>query len=163
MLDLESEVVREHWRQAAPGLAELFDRIHLTEDWTLDGSPEIAAKIVRLGLSLSQPGAADALEGADRHRLLFFLVYISTSKAIRLLEWLDEHHGQLGSAMLESLLRADGQHIRAGIHSEQLTKTLVHRLRILRNQPYFRTLLDPLKIDRISAAIRLHQEENHNA
>ena len=68
MLDLDAEVVRQHWRQAAPGLAELLDRIELAEDWTVDGSPVYSEKVVQLGKSLSKPGAVLALEEADRHQ-----------------------------------------------------------------------------------------------
>lgn len=163
MLDLDAEVVRQHWRQAAPGLAELLDRIELAEDWTVDGSPVYAEKVVQLGKSLSQPGAVLALEEADRHQLLFFLVYISTSKAVRLLQWLDDEHAGMGSALLDQLIAGDGQRVRSGVQSDQLAQTLVQRMRILQNQPYFRSVFDPQKLGRLAQAIRQHREESNNA
>ncbi|MBB3923842.1 hypothetical protein [Xanthomonas arboricola] len=164
MLDLDAEVVMQHWHQAAPGLAELLVRIELTEDWTVDRSPVFADKIVQFGKSLSRPGAVGALQAADRLQLLFFLVYISTSKAVRLLQWLDDEHDGLGSILLNHLLSSEGDaQIRAGIRSEQLVRTLLHRMRILQNQPYFRSVFDPQKLNRVAQAIRQQSEESQNA
>jgi len=163
ILDLDHQQVREHWQKADPGLAQLFDDMQATEDWTLDGSPAVAMSLVKLGRALSQPGGAQALERMDQGRLLFLLVYISSSKAVRLLQWMDNVLPGSGTQLVEALLQRDGRAVRAGISEKALVDTLLQRLRMLQNQPFLKNVFDPQAMSKLAAVIRQHREETQHA
>ncbi|TAL63620.1 MAG: hypothetical protein EPN79_15815 [Burkholderiaceae bacterium] len=160
MLDLATENVRAYWAQTEPDLVRLLDRLGRTEDWTLDAIPEITQRLVGLGELLAQPGSAQRLAMANRDTLLFFFAYISTERAFRLIRWLDEHHDNLGSTLLERLLTTDGQALVADVVDPTLTGVMVQRLRVLQNTPYFTRLLAPSMLDSIERVIDRYRSED---
>lgn len=163
ILDLDHQQVREHWRQASPELARLFEDMQATEDWTLDQQPAIAMSLVQVGRALSVPGAAAALERMDQGRLLFLLVYISSAKAVRLLQWLDTVQPGAGTRLVEALLQRDGRLVRAGVPEKALVATLLQRLRMLQNQPFLKSVFDPQAMTKLASVIKQHREETQHA
>lgn len=163
MLDLDASAVREHWLSVAPGLGPLFEQIERVEDWTVDNVPAIAGRIVSFGHSISAPGAAGALEDADPLQLLYVLVHMSSSRALRIIQWLDEHHEGLGGRLIEAMLQRDGAAIYAGVPHETLARTLITRLSMFNNKPFFAGIFAPQRLRKISRAIERYRQENGNA
>jgi hypothetical protein len=162
MLEMSAAEVREYWTKTEPGLVELLDRLSRTEDWTLDGVPAIADRLVTLGRQLSTSGHATRLLAANRDTLLFFFVYISTERAFRLIRWLDDQHDMLGSQVLEKLLTPDGRQLVDGLIDSTLADVMVQRLQVLRNTPYFTRLFAPDMLDSIERVIEQYREEVHS-
>ncbi len=165
MLNLATEEVREYWGRESPELGRLLLDIERTEDWTLDGHPEIGDRLVRLGVKLADPAAVAKLAAADRNDLLFFLVYISSSKAMRLISWMDETQNGMGTRLLAVLLDQDEHGAFFNVVDPLLAGTLVQRLRVIRNTPFFEKILNPSLLDSIMRAIDNYREEkaNHEA
>lgn len=159
MLTLTTESVQEYWQQISPDLGKLFVTIEKTEDWTLDNNPDIAERLVSFGLRLSDPVAIQKFAAADKNDLLFFLVYISSSKAFRLIQWLDESENGLGSRLLNELLEQNGTGIFANVMDPMLAGTLIQRLRIVQNTPFFQALLSPSLLDSIVRSINNYRDE----
>jgi len=159
MLSLTPDSVREFWVSQSPELAELLISIERTEDWTVDSHPDIAERLAQLGLLLSDPQATARLEGADKNDLLFFLVYISSSKALRLIKWMDDTHAGLGSRLLSALLEQNGSGVFANVADPMLAGTLIQRLRVIQNSPFFEKLLSPALLDSIVRAIDSYRDE----
>jgi hypothetical protein len=159
MLELGSAEVRAFWQATDPELAVLLDRVGRTEDWTLDADPGIAQRLSELADQLSVPGNPIKLAKASRSTLAFFFAYIRTDKAFLLIRWLDEHHDQLGSRLVEHILAPAGQSVMAEVVDPLLADVMVKRLRVMQNTPYFTRLLAPAALDSIQAAIeRFHTE-----
>jgi len=133
--------------------------VEATEDWIVDRNPELADRLVRFGHKLSQPDAAKRLAEADRNELLFFLVYISSSKAFRLIQWMDETENGLGSSLLGVLLQSDGAGVYENVADPLLAGVMIQRLRTIQNTPFFARLLSPAVLGDIELAIKQHQEE----
>lgn len=165
MLSLSTESVRDHWQQVAPELADLLETIERTEDWTVDTNPDIADRLTRFGLRLSDPAAAVRLAEADKNELLFFLVYISSSKALRIIEWMDHTQDALGTKLLNTLLAQDGAGVFANVADPMLAGTMIQRMRVIQNTPFFQKLLAPSMLDSIHRAIDNYREarEDHEA
>lgn len=160
MLDLDGTRVKQHWLEAEPGLAQLFEHIEKIEDWTLDDAPEIGARLIRIGQMLAASDEAPRrLETADRSTLLFFLVYISTPRALRLLQWLDDEHDGMGGRIVSALLERGALPVKMGISHEALVETLVRRLQLLRNTPFFQSVFNAARLNVIERAIRDYSEE----
>ncbi|WP_424948652.1 hypothetical protein [Chromobacterium haemolyticum] len=162
MLSLSNESVHEHWQQLSPDLADLLISIEKTEDWTLDSNPDIAERLARFGLRLSDPNATLRLAEADKNELLFFLVYISSSKAFRLIQWLDESQDGLGSRLLGTLLEQDGAGVFMNVADPMLAGTMIQRLRVVQNTPFFQQLLNPSLLDSLVRAIDNYRDERES-
>lgn len=163
MLDLDAPAVRQHWLAIAPGLAPLFEQIERVEDWTVDEVPAIASRIVSFGHSMSSPGAAGALVHADPLQLLYVLVHMSSSRALRIIQWLDEHNDGLGTQLVEAMLHREGAAIYAGVPHETLARTLITRLSVFRNEPFFTGIFAPQRLRRLHRAIERYREERGHA
>jgi hypothetical protein len=159
MLDFASESVHRYWQGLAPELRELFALIEKTEDWTLDNHPDIGERLVNFGLRLADPQATKRLAAADKNSMLFFLVYISTSKAFRLINWMDAAQEGLGTRLLNHLLERDGEGIFANVADPSLAGVMVQRIRVIQNTPYLQKLLDPVLLGDILQAIDNYREE----
>jgi len=159
MLSLTTENVHDYWQQMSPDLGTLFESIEKTEDWTLDSNPDIADRLTRLGLKLADPEAARRLAEADKNEFLFFLVYISSSKALRVIQWMDTAQNGLGTQCLNTLLERDNEGSFANVLDPMLAGTMVQRLRVIQNTPFFKKLLDPSMLESIARAIGNYQEE----
>ena len=163
MLELDAHAVRAHWLSVAPDLGPLFDQIERVEDWTVDEVPAIAQRIVSFGHSLGATGAAGALESADPLQLLYVLVHMSSSRALRIIQWLDDHHDGLGTRLVEAMLLRDGAAVYAGVPHETLARTLITRLSVFQNKSFFAGIFAPQRLRKIRRAIERYREESGNA
>ncbi len=159
MLDFSTENVQSYWRNFSPELGELFSTIEKTEDWTLDNHPDIGERLVHFGLRLADAEATKRLADADKNSMLFFLVYISTSKAFRLVQWMDDTQEGLGTRLLNSLLERNGEGVFANVIDPGLAGVMIQRLRVIQNTPYLQKLLHPSLLDDILRAIDTYREE----
>lgn len=159
MLDFSTENVQLYWRNFSPELGDLFTTIEKTEDWTLDNHPDIGERLVHFGLRLADIEATKRLADADKNSLLFFLVYISTSKAFRLVSWMDAAQEGLGTRLLNSLLERNGEGVFANVVDPGLASVMIQRLRVIQNTPYLQKLLHPSMLDDILRAIDTYREE----
>lgn len=162
MLDFTTESVHRYWQSLSPELGDIFSTVERTEDWTLDNHPDIGERLVHFGLRLADPQATKRLAEADKDSMLFFLVYISTSKAFRLINWMDAAQEGLGTRLLNSLLERDGEGIYASVVDPGLAGVMVQRLRVIQNTPYLQKLLHPTLLDDILRAIDSYREERES-
>jgi len=162
MLDFATESVHRYWQNFSPELGDLFATIERTEDWTLDNHPDIGDRLVHFGLRLADPQATKRLAEADKNSMLFFLVYISTSKAFRLINWMDAAQEGLGTRLLNGLLERDGEGIFANVADPGLAGVMIQRLRVIQNTPYLQKLLHPDLLDDILRAIDSYREEKES-
>lgn len=160
--DLAPDGLVAFWRGFDPALAELVARMDRAEPWTLDQEPAIAARLIALGQRLSSERHAIALASADRESLLLFFAYISTSRALRVIHWMDEIGGH-GAQLVERLLRQPDD-VASVIPVAPLRELLTHRLRVISNTPYFEKLFAPARLQGLQRAIRQYkQEKSHVA
>lgn len=162
MLDFLTESVHSHWRNFSPELGDLFSTIEKTEDWTLDNHPDIGERLVYFGLRLADTDATKRLAEADKNSMLFFLVYISTSKAFRLVQWMDDAQEGLGTRLLNSLLEKNGEGVFANVADHGLAGVMIQRLRVIQNTPYLQKLLHPSLLDDILHAIETYRDETES-
>jgi hypothetical protein len=162
MFDLETDVVYAHWEGLSPELGTLFRAVEQTENWTVDRNPAVAERLRNFCHLLDQPGQAARLAEARFDDLAFLLVHLSSSKAFRVVSWLDEQHNQLGSRILAQLLRQDVAGVYFNISEPLFARVLVQRLQVIQNIPYFKQLLDPALLRSIQGAVDAHREEMLN-
>ena len=156
-LDLDTDTLVSFWRRFDPGLAELIAVMDRAEAWTLDNDPAVAERLLRLGHRLTDEHQAKVLVSAERKDLLLFLAYISTSRALRVIHWLDEQGGY-GSALVERLVQ-DRDDVAAVVTEAPLRELLTHRLRVISNTPFFTKLFAPERLKGLGRAINRYRQE----
>ncbi|MCC8799133.1 hypothetical protein Q6A26_04085 [Xanthomonas euvesicatoria pv. eucalypti] len=159
-LDLAPQELVEFWRSYDPELGELVSVMDRAESWTVDRDPTVTERLISLGRRMNGPEQARAFVSADVQDLLLFLAYISTSRALRVIHWLDEQdeYQQYGSSLVERLLDAPG-HLAEAIPTPPLRDLLAHRLRVISNTPYFTKLFAPERLSGLGAAITRYRQE----
>lgn len=161
MFELNTESVRRHWESVSPELGALFRSVEQAEDWTVDDHPQVAERLSRISGLLALPQAAARLNSAPSDDLAFFLVHVTTSKAFRVVSWLDERHEGLGTRLLSRLLEQDAMGVHANLREPVLARVLTQRLQVVQNTPYFQKLLDPAMLQEIERAIVAHREDKN--
>lgn len=156
-ISLDTATLVGYWRRFDPELADLVGVMDRAEAWTLDDHPEVAQRLVRLGQRLDGVAQARALAGADRRDALLFLAYISTSRAIRVIQWMDEQGGY-GSALVERLLQATSD-VDAMVPEAALRQLLARRLHVFNNTPYFCKLFATARLKSLANAIHSYRQE----
>lgn len=156
-LDLQSASLAGFWKQFDPELASLISDMDQAEDWTLDREPELGSRLVRLGHRLATARDAQALASAPLDDLRLFFGHISTSRYLRVIQWMDEMGG-LGTLLVERLLHAPTDLDRA-VPDEHLRKVLHHRLQVISNTQHFTSLFAPERLKRLERAIRRYRQE----
>ncbi|MCD0260741.1 hypothetical protein [Xanthomonas campestris] len=159
-LDLAPPNLLEFWRSYDPGLGDLVSVMDRAENWTVDREPHLGERLVALGRRMTGPEQARAFVSADVPDLLLFLAYISTSRALRVIHWLDEQdeYHQYGSTVVQRLLDAPG-HLEGAIALSPLRDLLALRLRVISNTPYFTKLFAPERLAGLGAAITRYRQE----
>lgn len=151
--------VRAAWQRMGPEFIDLLDAIERTEDWTLDHLPDVTARLRHLGTALTIPERALRLGQADLDLLLFFLVYVSTRRALLVIRWLDEQGEGAGSLLLASLLAQDGRGLYVNVQDAMLASLLHQRMSVLANTPFFAQLLHPDLLRDTQRAIARYREQ----
>jgi len=158
-LSLLDSDVRAYWHELSPELAELFDALESKETWVADKrSSDVSDRIVRFGKRLGNCVDPDVLLDANRSDLLVFFCFLSSSKAIRLLDYL-RGFDDLGTRVLEYLFEIhEAELLQAGA-SPKLINLLALRLGTVMTAPYLRSLINPARVDRFLAAVQQVHEE----
>lgn len=159
-VSLDTATLVGHWRRFDPELADLVAVMDRAEAWTLDDHPDVARRLVRLGQRLGGEEQARALASADRRDALLFLAYISTSRAIRVIQWMDEQGGY-GSALVERLLQVPAD-VDAMVPEAELRQLLARRLHVFNNTPFFCKLFAAARLKSLSNAIHSYRQEIHD-
>lgn len=158
VLQLDSRSVAGFWAELDPELAEVVARMDRAEDWTLDGEPEVAERLVGLARRLVGEREAATLALAPVRDLRLFLAYIATSRFLRIVDWLDGQGGY-GSALAERILNSPEEALEAAVPDATLRRVLADRLRVFTNLTYFKALFDPQRLRAIERAITRYTEK----
>lgn len=156
---LDAAQVRHYWQELSPELASIFDAIESHENWVADKqSEDIAARVVRFGRRLGEYGDPAVLLEANRSDLLIIFCYLSTSKSLRLLDYLQGFDG-LGSQVIQYLFTVHSDELKEAGASQKLIELLGIRLKTVMQVPYLRGLFNPQRVEEFLIAIRSHTEE----
>lgn len=121
-LNLRKSLVERFWNNHDPRLARILRWMDSTEDWMLDERPDVMQALTSLGqrMTKTEPNAL-----ADRFDpLIEILAYMSSSRALRIIEWLDRAHA--GALSLRLVQKAQSR-------EDARAQILIDRLQALRS------------------------------
>ncbi len=160
-LSLEPAILQQYWQEVSPELGELFSLLETHESWVADKkSEEIEKRLIRFGQKVDELSDPSVLLLASRSDLLVFFCYLSSSKAMRLLDHLESHPASvgLGSKLIEHLFSIHEKELAEIGASPQLIDLLAARFEVVLRAPYLRELFRPERIHNFVEALRNYHE-----
>lgn len=92
MPNLRQSVIETFWNTKNPRLARILGWMETMEVWILDDRPKASGKIFELAAALERTSTDLLAESAQE--LTDALAYMSSARALRLVQWMDEMFGQ---------------------------------------------------------------------
>lgn len=88
-LNLKKSVVSEYWKKNSSRMARAISIMETVENWIQDEDEDVSKKINELSRALVKSSDVGITLNIDR--LLFVMAYMSSGKAIRIMNWFDEN------------------------------------------------------------------------
>lgn len=88
-LNLKKSVVSEYWKKNSSRMARAISIMETVENWIQDEDEDVSQKINELSRALVKSSDLGITLNIDR--LLFVMAYMSSGKAIRIMNWFDEN------------------------------------------------------------------------
>lgn len=88
-LNLKKSVVSEYWKKNSSRMARAISIMETVENWIQDEDEDVSKKINELSRALVKSSDIGITLNIDR--LLFVMAYMSSGKAIRIMNWFDEN------------------------------------------------------------------------
>lgn len=91
-LNLRKSIVTEFWRNRDPRMGVVLQWMETMEDWGMDDNKEFTQALLELVPILENSSRESVLNKLEP--MLQVMAYMSSSRALRLMEWFDEHFHQ---------------------------------------------------------------------
>ena len=91
-LNLRKSIVTEFWRTRDPRMGVVLQWMEGVEDWKMDEEQSFSEALLDLVPIMERTSRQATLDKLDP--LLQVMAYMSSSRAMRLMEWFDEHYQQ---------------------------------------------------------------------
>lgn len=92
MPNLRQSIIEDFWHRKDPRMARILGWMESMEDWMLDDNEEVASSIFALAGTLEKISGKEVLENSEE--IIKAMAYMSSPRALRLMEWFDEHFPQ---------------------------------------------------------------------
>ena len=89
MPNLRASLIEEFWTKKDPRMARILGWMESMEDWILDDNEDASESIFALANTLERTSRQNVLANAED--LVKMMAYLSSPRALRLMEWFDEH------------------------------------------------------------------------
>lgn len=92
MPNLRQSIIEEFWQKKDPRMARILGWMESMEDWMLDDNEDVAEVIFVLANTLERVSKNDIVKNSED--LIKAMAYMSSPRALRLMEWFDERFPQ---------------------------------------------------------------------
>ena len=92
MPNLRESIIQDFWQKKDPRMSRILGWMESMEDWMLDDNEEVAESIYNLANTLERISHKDVVDNSED--LIKAMAYMSSPRALRLMEWFDEHFPQ---------------------------------------------------------------------
>lgn len=139
-LSLGRSLVEAFWRARDPHTERILDMMGGAEDWRLDERPAITAALAALAPRLDRAGPEAIRKNLGA--LIETMGWLSSARALRLMEWLDARHG--GEALAQQLMEMAAQ------SDAKTARLLLDRLRVLHSMRLLIRIFSRKRVDEIT-------------
>ena len=100
-LTLLDTYIKEYWQKKDKRLARILKIMDNVEFWVFEDEEDFSSAVSKLGFFISEASPPQIEKVADH--LITIMAYMSSSKALRLLNWLEENHPEVFEKYLQKL------------------------------------------------------------
>lgn len=146
-VNLRRSVVDEFWKQRDPRLARILGFMESVESWMVDDHEQVAGALGLLTRKLASANPNSVVQQADA--MLDIMAYMSSPRAIRLLEWMDGHfQNEIALQMVERAIERP---------DDPRAQILLDRLQAMRSLALLGRIFCPTRTRLVAEALRVHQ------
>lgn len=155
MVDLTSKGLETYWSEVSPGAPYIIGAMDATEDWVIDSDAslddELAVFLKAMPAMLAQ-AVSSGQKTAFINDLLVVLAYLHSSKALRLVYWLETGFPEFE---FDFLREAHELYEQGGVTAIDRVafKLMMDRLRFARKTALLQTVFAPERLAAVQAAI----------
>lgn len=143
-VNLRKSVVNDFWKKRDERIARILGFMENVEDWMVDDQEAVIAALSGLAQRIDQSNGKALATHPDA--LLNIMAYMSSSRAMRLLEWLDTRfHNELALQLVE---RATSR------ETDARAQLLLERLQTLRSLALLGRIFSPSRTRLVSELLR---------
>lgn len=149
MPNLRRSIIDNFWLKKDRRMHRVLGWMESMEDWMLDENEDVANSIYALANTLERVSKKDVIENAEE--LIQAMAYMSSPRALRLLEWFDEHFTQ--GVSLEFTQKA------LAMKGDERAEILLERFNTLHKMSLLSKIFKP---QRTKMIISLMQQQQNN-
>lgn len=143
-LNLRKSIVTEFWRTKNPRMGMILQWMEDMEDWGMDDDQSFTEALLMLVPQMERAPREAMLDNTES--LLQIMAYMSSSRALRLIEWFDEHFPQ--GLSLEMVEAAQEQ------EDDPRSQLLLDRLRAIQSLSLLGQVFSPARTRLITNLLR---------
>lgn len=143
-LNLRKSIVTEFWKSRDPRMNVILQWMEGMEDWGMDDDKDFSDALLKLVPHMERASRTAMLENSDP--LIHIMAYMSSSRAMRMLEWFDEHYQQGLSVELVQLSQER--------QDDPQSQLMLDRLRALQSLSLLGRIFSPARTRLISDLLR---------
>lgn len=152
-VNLRTSVVQDFWRNRDERIARILGYMENVENWMVDDQEAVIGALTKLAQRIDKSNGK--LLSSRTDALLDIMAYMSSSRAMRLLEWLDSRfHNELALQLVE---RATSR------HDDPRAQLLLDRLQTLRSLALLGRIFSPSRTRLVSEVLRANEARSHEA
>lgn len=143
-VNLRTSVVQEFWKNRDERIARILGHMENVEDWQVDDQDKVIGALTRLAQRIDHSNGKTLSNRTDA--LLNIMAYMKSSRAMRLLEWLDSRfHNELALQLVERATSRD---------DDPRALLLLERLQTLRSLALLGRVFSPSRTRLVSELLR---------
>lgn len=147
-LNLRKSIIEQFWQHKDPRMARILMWMESMEDWMLDDNEEFNKALIDLVPKIEN-ATRSALLGQSEP-LLEVMAYMSSARALRMIEWFDEHFPRGMSIDFLEYAQQNPENTAAQL--------LVDRLRALQSLSLLGRVFSPTRVRIITELLRRYPE-----
>lgn len=101
-LNLRKSVVTDFWKTRDPRMSEILRAMAANEHWHMDSRDRVAQALVGLGQHLEHASHQAMSRRESLEAMIRLMAYLSSPRAMRLLEWINDKHGSLAVELVKT-------------------------------------------------------------
>lgn len=148
-LNLNQSNVNFYWKNIDPRMSKIITIMERVEHWVVDDVESVARELISVGKKMSSSGRTSLTRKSDD--LIVVMAYITCGKALRILNWLDDHHNGLSFHYVTEARQME---------DFDPGKLLLDRLKTIKTLSLLTKVFSPTRTRLISEILREKEDED---
>jgi hypothetical protein len=141
-LNLNQANVNFYWKGQDPKIAKIISVMEKVEHWVVDDIDAVSKELISIGKKMNTTDKAKLAKNSDQ--LIEVMAYITSGKALRLLNWLDENHSGLSFQYVMEARQTD----------DDTGKLLIDRLKTIKTLSLLNKVFSPSRTRLITELLK---------